>query len=295
MRLAVVPACGQSSRMGRPKLALPLGNRTVIERVVVALREGGVERVLVVVGPHVPELVSLASAAGSDVLALPESTPDMRVTVERGLAWIAERYDPAPNDCWLLAPADHPAFSPAVVSQLLNAATDSSCSVIVPVHKGRRGLPPFSAGDTRSASPLPTGEDHKYLRGLLAKRWNSALRPRLATSTPRITCSAKFANVTATRWHFRCISRDTFASTVARHVDHSATTSTSIVGSAAMRRRRGTPSSSAPSCGVALPMPTCPQARRTTSAGAADFVRPVMACFVAVYGGIQRGCRDGRC
>ena len=37
MRFAVVPACGHSTRMGRPKLALPLGDRTVIERVVAAL------------------------------------------------------------------------------------------------------------------------------------------------------------------------------------------------------------------------------------------------------------------
>ena len=40
---AVVPACGHSTRMGRPKLALPLGGLTVIERIVSTLRDGGVE------------------------------------------------------------------------------------------------------------------------------------------------------------------------------------------------------------------------------------------------------------
>ncbi|MCI0701558.1 MAG: nucleotidyltransferase family protein [Planctomycetia bacterium] len=142
MTFAVVPACGLSTRMGKPKLALPLGGRTVIEHVVSALREGGVERVLVVIGPHVPELIPLAGAAGAEVLALNEPTPDMRATVERGLSWLEGRYTPKASDWWFLAPADHPAFSSEVVGQLLTAAeTHADCSVVVPVHEGRRGHP----------------------------------------------------------------------------------------------------------------------------------------------------------
>jgi molybdenum cofactor cytidylyltransferase len=141
MTFAVVPACGHSTRMGRPKLALSLGDRTVIEHVVAALREGGVECVLVVVGPHVPELIPLASAAGANVLAVPNPTPDMRTTVECGLAWIKDHQQPDAADCWLLAPADHPAFSSAIVRQLLNATSNSSRSIIVPVCEGQRGHP----------------------------------------------------------------------------------------------------------------------------------------------------------
>ena len=94
---AIVPACGQSTRMGRPKLALPLGDATVIARVVAALRAGGVETVLVVIGPRVPELVPLARSAGAEVLALVEQTPDMRTTVERGLDWIEDSSPPFPG------------------------------------------------------------------------------------------------------------------------------------------------------------------------------------------------------
>ena len=65
---ALVPAAGFSRRMGRPKLGLPLGERTVLEHVVAALRQGGAEHVLVVVGPHVPELAPLAAAAVAEVL-----------------------------------------------------------------------------------------------------------------------------------------------------------------------------------------------------------------------------------
>ncbi len=139
MTFALVPAAGHSTRMGRPKLALPLGERTVLEHVVAALRAGGVEHVLVVVGPHVPELAALASTAGAHVLQLNEPTPDMRATVEYGLGWIEERFQPASDDRWLLVPADHPTVDAELVRQIL--AADVGRSIVVPAHAGRRGHP----------------------------------------------------------------------------------------------------------------------------------------------------------
>jgi molybdenum cofactor cytidylyltransferase len=166
---AIVPACGHSLRMGRPKLSLPLGNRTVIEHVVGGLLEGGVSRVLVVVGPHVPELIPLATGAGADVLAHPEPTIDMRATVQLGLTRIEELARPEPGDWWLLAPADHPALSAAVIHQLLVAAFEAtSCSVIVPVHVGRRGHPVMLRWrHARGIRLLNPGEGiNMYLRSL---------------------------------------------------------------------------------------------------------------------------------
>ena len=141
MTLAVVPACGHSTRMGRTKLALPLGNRTVIERVVAALRDGGVAHIVVVTGAHVPELATLAAAVGAEVLALPEATVDMRTTVERGLDWIEAHHDPDSNEGWLLTPADQPGISADVVMRVIAAGRESPGSIIVPVHGGRRGHP----------------------------------------------------------------------------------------------------------------------------------------------------------
>jgi molybdenum cofactor cytidylyltransferase len=142
MTFALLPAGGKSRRMGRTKLALPLGPRTVLEHAVAALREAGVEEVLVVVGPHVPELAPLAAAAGASVLQLREETADMRATVEHGLRWLEERFRPPPEAGWLLCPADHPALDPDVVRLLLRArAASAGHSVVVPTFGGRRGHP----------------------------------------------------------------------------------------------------------------------------------------------------------
>ena len=138
----LIPAAGLSRRMGRPKLTLPLGERTVLEQVVSAVRGGGVEQVLVVIGPGTAFLQPLAEQAGAAVHVLPEETPDMRATVRAGLAWIEEHYRPQPDDAWLLLPADHPTLSSVVVRALV-AAADSQPrhSIFVPIHDGKRGHP----------------------------------------------------------------------------------------------------------------------------------------------------------
>ena len=49
---AVVLAAGKSSRMGRTKALLPIGSpaETFLNRIIRVLREGGMERVVVVIG-----------------------------------------------------------------------------------------------------------------------------------------------------------------------------------------------------------------------------------------------------
>lgn len=142
MKFAVLPAAGKSSRMGRPKLALPLGERIILEHVLAALRQAEVAHALVVLGPHVRELARLAQEAGAHVCQLNEQTKDMRATVEHGLRWLEERFQPRPEDAWLLVPADHPALSSIVIGQLGQAwQTHPERSIFVPTFQGRRGHP----------------------------------------------------------------------------------------------------------------------------------------------------------
>jgi len=110
--------------------------------VIESIRRGGVERILVVIGPHVPELVPLAEAAVAHVLLLDQETADMRATIEKGLGCLEERFHPQSDDCWLLIPADHPTLDAQVVQLLIKARQDhSGCSIFVPTFQGRRGHP----------------------------------------------------------------------------------------------------------------------------------------------------------
>jgi molybdenum cofactor cytidylyltransferase len=143
---ALIPAAGQSTRMGRPKLALPLGESTVLECVIAALRTAGLEKILVICGPHTPELVPLALNGGAQVLALTEPTPDMRATIEHSLTWAEHEWRPALEDAFLLVPADHPAINPEVVRRLIEAwPAPQSRSILIPTYQGKRGHPTLIA------------------------------------------------------------------------------------------------------------------------------------------------------
>ncbi|MGH7170335.1 MAG: nucleotidyltransferase family protein [Gemmataceae bacterium] len=142
MKFAVLPAAGKSIRMGRPKLKLPLGERTILEHVLAALHRAGVEHVVVVLGPHVRELSLLTRNAGAHVCQLVEETADMRATVEQGLRWLEEQFQPRSDDAWLLVPADHPTLDPSVIRELEQARqANPARSIFVPTFHGRRGHP----------------------------------------------------------------------------------------------------------------------------------------------------------
>jgi CTP:molybdopterin cytidylyltransferase MocA len=151
--------------MGRPKLSLPLGAGTVLGHVVATLRDAGADPVVVVIGPHVPELADLA--AGAHVLRLPAETAEMRATVELGLRWLEDHFRPGPEDAWLLAPADHPALDAGVVRQLLQARRERpECTVFVPTFEGRRGHPVLIGwGHVAGIRAQPAGQGlNAYLR-----------------------------------------------------------------------------------------------------------------------------------
>lgn len=140
----LIPAAGHSRRMGRPKLALRLGDATVLERVCRTLQQAGVERTVVVVGPHGSELVALAESEGADVLQLASATDEMRQTIEHGLDWLERHCQPQPTDAWLLLPADHPVLEPAIIEQM-QAARQRQYSIVVPTYQGKRGHPALIA------------------------------------------------------------------------------------------------------------------------------------------------------
>lgn len=141
---AVVPAAGQSRRMGRPKLLLPWQAGTVLDRVLSAWRASPVARVVVVVDPHSPVRDALTACCrhqGAEVVVPAESPPDMKASLAAGLAWLAEHESPNANDAWLVAPADSPLLDPAVIAGLVAAHDPARPAALVPVSGGRRGHP----------------------------------------------------------------------------------------------------------------------------------------------------------
>jgi len=138
---AVVPAAGRSARMGEPKLLLPWGDSTMIEHVLAQWRAADVARVVIVVHPADARLAELCRGAGA-VVVQPEVPPaDMKASVRHALNWITEHEAPRAQDAWLLAPADMPLVTPAVIRAVIAAHDKTAPRIIAPIAAGRRGHP----------------------------------------------------------------------------------------------------------------------------------------------------------
>lgn len=138
---AIVPAAGQSRRMGQPKLLLPWGQHKLIEQTLAIWKQCNLAAIVVVVRPDDTELAEVCRRAGADVSAPPTPPPHMRDSVQHALDYLERTKHPGDEDVWLLAPADMPRLSPAIVAELLAAHRPSEPAILTPTIGQRRGHP----------------------------------------------------------------------------------------------------------------------------------------------------------
>jgi molybdenum cofactor cytidylyltransferase len=138
---AIVPAAGHSRRMGRPKLLLPDGEVTVIETVLTAWQASRVTQTVVVVRQDDQALAETCRQHNVSVVIPDKDPPEMKDSVVAALDYLRNSWQPRDSDVWLLAPADLPDLSPAVIDLLLQSYEADPSDTVVPIHDGRRGHP----------------------------------------------------------------------------------------------------------------------------------------------------------
>lgn len=167
---AIVPAAGESRRMGRSKPLLEFAGRPLIARVVSALVEGGARPVVVVTppgdSPEGPPIAQAAAAAGALVIA-PDTRPvEMRESVEIAVEELQRRA--SPPAAVALAPADAPGIDAALVARLMTAWRDDPERIVIPTAGGRRGHPVIIPWQFVNEIPeLPAGVG---INALIARR-----------------------------------------------------------------------------------------------------------------------------
>jgi CTP:molybdopterin cytidylyltransferase MocA len=126
--------------MGRPKLALRLGGRTVLEHIITVLGHSFVSHAIVIFGPETRKFRHLVCAPAESI-ALPFQTGDMRETICAAMDHVAGTYRPKNCDAVLLAPVDNPTIEVSLVNALVAAHWGDPKWIRVPVFLGRRGHP----------------------------------------------------------------------------------------------------------------------------------------------------------
>jgi len=142
MIAGLVLAAGESSRMGRDKALLVYRGRTFLETIIAKLREGGIDRVAVVLGHHAPVIRQALNLSEVEVVTNRDYLRGQTSSLQVGLVALAGLPAEAETlDAIVLCLVDHPAFEPATVSALVAAFACRRAAVVVPTHLGRRGHP----------------------------------------------------------------------------------------------------------------------------------------------------------
>jgi molybdenum cofactor cytidylyltransferase len=136
--VAVVLSAGESSRMGRPKALLPIDGQTFIERIVAALKQTRVGKIIVILGHNASELQPKISHLPVEILI----NTDYKLGQLSSLQ-LAVRHLHLDHDCdgMLVHLVDHPYLTPALVQEMIRRFYETKKRIIVPKFHGKRGHP----------------------------------------------------------------------------------------------------------------------------------------------------------
>jgi len=155
MVVGIILAAGASSRMGRPKALLPIGDDTFVVRVCRTLLEAGVDDLIVVSGAEHGPVAEAVSRAGVPVRVVenPRRDEGQLSSVLAGLA-VADR----PGvDAVLVHLVDAPLVRPETARAVLDAFLRTRAPIVRPSVGGRHGHPVLFArrmfDDLRRADP----------------------------------------------------------------------------------------------------------------------------------------------
>jgi molybdenum cofactor cytidylyltransferase len=137
---AVVLAAGASTRFGSPKALAELDGRPILEHVLDAVREAGIDAIVVVLGHAAEEIEDGIDWLDERVVRNPDPR-ELSSSLQIGLDAIAEA-EPAVQAA-LLVLGDQPRTRPAVIRALIAAARTSELSIIAPTYADGGGANPI--------------------------------------------------------------------------------------------------------------------------------------------------------
>jgi molybdenum cofactor cytidylyltransferase len=138
---AIILAAGLSKRMGQPKMFLPWGKGTVLEKSIETFREIGIQQIIVVTGENTAAVQQLIhrtdSAINCEILFNPNyGDGEMVNSIKVGFSAVNSKADAA-----FIALGDQPQLDPFIPAKMLEAYEKKSSNLIIPSFQNRRGHP----------------------------------------------------------------------------------------------------------------------------------------------------------
>jgi molybdenum cofactor cytidylyltransferase len=138
MTPGIVLAAGASTRMGRPKALLPVGDRSFLRRILDTFQAAGLKEAVVVVGPTQREVIAEIEAGGfGRVVVNPQPERGQLSSLIAGL----DALDRPGIVSVLVTLVDVPLVNASTVATLLDRAGSSAAPILRAVHRNRHGHP----------------------------------------------------------------------------------------------------------------------------------------------------------
>ncbi len=157
---AIILSAGFSSRMGRFKPLLKLGEFTAIEHAVRCFWQVGIRDIRVVTGHRAQEMTAAVAPMGVTVVHNDRYEEGMFSSVQAGVRTL----EPA-VEAFFLLPVDAPLVMAATIKAMVEVYHSCGKGILYPTFHGKRGHPPLIAA--RYAGAILHGDAPDGLRGLL--------------------------------------------------------------------------------------------------------------------------------
>lgn len=133
---AMILAAGESKRMGKPKLLLPFGEKTMIETIVATVVSSKVEQTLVILGSGREKTEEKIRDYPIKIVYNRDFRSGMLSSVQCGFKSL-----PGETRAVLVVLGDQPKISTTVINKLIDAYKSSGKGIVLPVYKKERGHP----------------------------------------------------------------------------------------------------------------------------------------------------------
>ncbi|AOT69937.1 molybdenum cofactor cytidylyltransferase [Geosporobacter ferrireducens] len=134
MVTGIILAAGFSKRMGTEKLLLPVGGIPMIERVIQAVVDGGLEEIIFVYRRQ--EIKALADQYNLKTVYNKMAEEGQSTSVRAGLEAASQK-----SEGYLFFVGDQVFLTASVIHQLMTAFKQNPQAIVVPVYKEKRGNP----------------------------------------------------------------------------------------------------------------------------------------------------------
>jgi molybdenum cofactor cytidylyltransferase len=133
---AVILAAGGSTRMGRPKLAIPVRGEPMIRRVARAALQSRCREVIVVLGADADTYRPLLDGLAVRVVVNPAPAEGMGTSLRTGIAAVATQARAA-----VVLLADQPMVTPEIIDRLIETAAVSGRRIVASAYHATTGPP----------------------------------------------------------------------------------------------------------------------------------------------------------